>query len=132
MLQPEDFEMLQSLTDEKVKQLASELSLRHNKKLNNLEIKVNDQYITTRKKEKPAINLANEIFNYSNRTLNYIEASVLNKGLKFGIKAKKNNSFEIILRFELLAQTNHLKRKRTLKMLKTSVRKHLHLSSRNE
>ena len=65
MLQPEDFEYLQSLTDDKVKQVASELSLRHNRKLINLKIKVNDQNITTRKKENPAINLANEIFNLS-------------------------------------------------------------------
>jgi ribosomal protein L19E len=41
----------------------------------------------------------------SNRTLSEIETQVLNKGLKYGIKNKRINKFEIITRFEMLAQS---------------------------
>ena len=45
------------------------------------------------------------IFNFSSRTLSEMETKVLNKGLKFGIKNKKVDSYEIIARFEELAQS---------------------------
>jgi hypothetical protein len=48
---------------------------------------------------------ASSIFNFSKRTLTQTETSVLNKGLKFGIKNRKIDSYEIIARFEELAQS---------------------------
>ena len=52
--------------------------------------------------------LADPIFNQSTRELE-IEARVLRKGLKYGIKAKGVDTFEILARFEEIAQPlNHL------------------------
>ena len=49
------------------------------------------------------------IFNKSDRRLSEIEKRVLSKGLKFGIKSKKVDTYEIMARFEELAQSlNHL------------------------
>ena len=45
------------------------------------------------------------VFNLSNRELNDMEMKVLSKGLKFGIKSKRINKFEILSRFEMLAQS---------------------------
>jgi len=45
------------------------------------------------------------IFNFSKRTLTEVETSVLNKGLKFGIKNKKIDTYEMMTRFEELAQS---------------------------
>jgi hypothetical protein len=67
---------------------------------------VNSNNITVRKK-KPAIESENTncIFNYSTRRLSALETNVLKKGLKFGIKNKKIDTYEIISRFEELAQS---------------------------
>ena len=60
--------------------------------------------IITRFQEKSKINLENEILKYSNRELIEIKKSVLNKGIKLKIKETNIDPFEIISRFELLAQ----------------------------
>ena len=43
------------------------------------------------------------MFNLSNRRLTSTEISLLSKGLKYGIKNKKINEFELLTRFEYLA-----------------------------
>ena len=45
------------------------------------------------------------IFNYSSKLLSAIETRILEKGLKYGIKNKKVDKYEILARFEQLAQT---------------------------
>ena len=45
------------------------------------------------------------IFNISNKILTPIETKVLEKGLKYGIKNKKIDKYEILTRFETLAQS---------------------------
>ena len=47
--------------------------------------------------------MADPIFNLSSRKLNETESQLLSKGLKYGIKAKKVDKFEILARFEELA-----------------------------
>jgi hypothetical protein len=43
--------------------------------------------------------------NKSGRVLISVETDVLNKGLKFGIKNRKVDSYEMLARFKVLAQT---------------------------
>ncbi len=48
---------------------------------------------------------ANAIFNSSSRKLSEIEERVLSKGLKYGIKNKRVDTYELMSRFEELAQS---------------------------
>jgi hypothetical protein len=49
--------------------------------------------------------MSEPIFNLSSRKLNEVEKSALRKGLKYGIKSKRVDTFEILARFEELAET---------------------------
>jgi len=89
-----------------------ETDIIHRKKLAALKIDVNfnvdsSNINMTRNNihKSEAILNATNIFNFSKRTLSTIETRVLNKGLKFGIKNKKIDTYEIISRFEELAQS---------------------------
>ena len=53
--------------------------------------------------ENEQVKFSNNIFNFSERVLTENEKSVLNKGLKFGIKSKVD-VYEILCNFEILAQ----------------------------
>ncbi len=53
--------------------------------------------------ENEQVKFSNNIFNFSERVLTENEKSVLNKGLKFGIKSKVD-IYEILCNFEILAQ----------------------------
>ncbi len=67
-----------------------------------------DQNINMRRNninKSEAIVNTDTIYNYSNRILNATETCVLNKGLKLGIRNRKIDSYEIISRFEELAQS---------------------------
>jgi hypothetical protein len=55
--------------------------------------------------KREQVELANAIFNLSSYELNETEKSALNKGLKYGIKAKRVDTYEILARFEMLAQS---------------------------
>ena len=119
-MEPDDWIKLTQLVEEKVSKITTNVETTHNKKLRALGIDeqftVNNDNITMRKKppsnitmrrNKANIELENtkSIFNFSSRTLSTVETNVLNKGLKFGIKNKKIDTYEIISRFEELAQS---------------------------
>ena len=72
----------------------------HNNKLRKLGIfpKVDSKNVTRRAHNNTV--LADNIFNYSSYQLNDIERKLLSKGLKYGIKEKKVNTYEILARFE--------------------------------
>jgi hypothetical protein len=89
-----------------------ETKSRHNKKLEALGLQINMNVNSSNiNNERNSINIIESIsnrqniFNLSNRTLTEVEERVLNKGLKFGIKNKKVDTFEILTRFEILAQS---------------------------
>ena len=67
----------------------------------------NNNFNTLRNKidEIEAILKEETIYNYSKRELNAHATSALNKGLKFGIKNRKIDIYEILHRFEELAQS---------------------------
>ena len=81
----------------------------HDKKINDLLL-INGFDCLRKKSEEDELILENEqvkfsnnIFNFSERVLTENEKSVLNKGLKFGIKSKVD-VYEILCNFEILAQ----------------------------
>ena len=82
----------------------------HNKKLFNLGINPTpfeesaDRFVNRERVRETEIEFFQPIFNLSNRPLNEIEKRVLSKGLRFGIKSRKIDTYEILTRFELVAQ----------------------------
>lgn len=70
-------------------------------------INIDTKNVTTRRGhvQKEDIGTMDAIFNYSNYELNQIERQVLSKGLKYGIHERKVDTYEILARFELLAQS---------------------------
>ncbi len=100
------------LTDEKREKIKAETLAIHSKKLDKLGIqpivRLDASNITLRKKDKEkGVTLENRstIVNKSDKVLNSVETEVLNKGLKFGIKNIKVDSYEMLTRFKVLAQT---------------------------
>ena len=73
----------------------------------NLRTNINEQLVNkSRKKTIESTEQYNNkqiVFNLSKRKLTSTEESVLSKGLKYGIKNKKINDFELLTRFECLA-----------------------------
>ncbi len=111
-LPPEEWEQLSKLTNTKVEKIVAIKTNIHNKKLESLGIKidltVNNKFINNNRNrinQVESINNKQNIFNYSNRQLTQTETKVLEKGLKYGIKNKKVDSYEILARFEQLAQS---------------------------
>ena len=103
---------LDSLIEERIQSLRDEITKNQNSKLVKLgiktRIKIADKNVDKRRnniEEVEQTNTADAIFNLSDRTLSPIEENVLNKGLKFGIKNKKIDQYEILARFEDLAQS---------------------------
>ena len=109
-LEPNEWTHLTRLVEERVSKITAQVEVTHRKKLQALGIEeymvVNSNNIIVRKK-KPTVESENTncIFNYSTRRLSTLETNVLKKGLKFGIKNKKIDTYEIISRFEELAQS---------------------------
>ena len=93
-----------SLIEEKTEIMNKEIGRIHSDKLTN----INDQNVDKRRNgtSKNELNdCADSIFNLSSRTLSEIEKQVLNKGLRYGIRERKINEYELLARFEELAQT---------------------------
>jgi len=113
-LKPESWETLQTFVNEKTKAVQRELSEVHTSKLSRLGIqpKVNEKFVNKNRrgmKEKEEVNCADCIFNLSKRVLTDIEKRVLSKGLRYGIKSTRIDTFEILARVEEFAQSvNHL------------------------
>ena len=92
-MEPVDWIKLQQLVEEKKVKITTLVEAVHQKKLIALGIKenfnINNKNINMRRnnidKSEKIIN-TETIFNFSKRVLNPTETSVLNKGLKFGIK----------------------------------------------
>lgn len=85
---------------------------KHNKKLQKLgvnkKIEIDSQFINkSRNKIDKSENIESKtsVFNLSSRVLTDIEEKVLSKGLKYGIVNKKVETYEILARFEQLAQS---------------------------
>ena len=109
-LQHDDWLRLDALTQEKIEQVKEELRNAHNNKLVGLGILPagNKTFVNTKRRgidKKEAIMNVNPIFNLSDRKLTEIEQHVLSKGLKYGIKSNRIDTFEIMARFEILAQS---------------------------
>jgi len=107
-----DRELLDKLVKEKRETIKNSQTSIHEKKLADLGIqrfKVDSKHINKRRNKLQEIEKYEEvdsIFNLSKtKILNSVEKRVLSKGLKFGISCKKVNEFEILARFEELAQS---------------------------
>jgi len=108
----EQWSQLQTLSTEQAEKEVAKKVQKHNKKLRklgvNININVDSTFINKRRNNIEAtesITNKQSIFNLSKRVLNPSETSVLEKGLKYGIKNKKVDKFEILARFEQLAQS---------------------------
>jgi hypothetical protein len=77
------------------------------KQFGNAPINVDPKNVTTRRGQSPKDDpgTMDAIFNYSSYELSPIERQVLSKGLKYGIYERKVDTYEILSRFELLAQS---------------------------
>ena len=89
--------------------LTVELKSKHHHKLEKLgitsRITLNSTNITIRNNHQSEKTSRNAIFNLSDYVLNQAESQLLSKGLKYGIYTKKVDTFEILSRFEQLAQS---------------------------
>ena len=88
----------QLLKEEKV------IAKTHERKLVDLELRNQFDSLAFIKKEANIDMSSSRITNLSSRTLTKIEIKVLEKGLKFGVKPKEINTYEILTHFEELAQ----------------------------
>ncbi len=111
-LTPEENENLNRLITNKINNISNTKNKIHNKKLEKLgittEVQVDNKNINRNRNkinEVESIKDKETIFNLSSRILNETETNLLKKGLKYGIKAKKVDSYEILARFEQLAQS---------------------------
>lgn len=77
------------------------------KQFGNTPININTKNVTVRRGQAPKDDpgTMDAIFNYSSYELSQIERQVLSKGLKYGIYERKVDTYEILSRFELLAQS---------------------------
>ena len=80
---------------------------RRNKQFGNTPINIDTKNVTVRRGQAPKDDpgTMDAIFNYSSYELSQIERQVLSKGLKYGIYERKVDTYEILSRFELLAQS---------------------------
>jgi len=113
-LNDEHWKKLQHLLDESRAKVKEEQKSSHDDKLRRLNpempIQVNDSNITQRKAKQKDIKCMNAIFNLADIELTPIQNQVLSKGLKFGIHERKIDTYELLSRFELCAQSfNNLK-----------------------
>ena len=109
-LTPGEWQDLNVLMDDKVHYIRIQTQSRHNKKLRNLGINITKSYtsegtLTKSRDFYKDTSAKNIVYNLSDRTLSQIEINVLKKGLKYGIKSKKVDTYEILSRFELLARS---------------------------
>lgn len=108
-LTTEDWCALHVHLEDLVAILSTELKSKHLNKLGKLgitpRIVIDETNITTRNNDKTNFEFKDAIFNFSNYELSQIETQLLSKGLKFGIYEKKVDTFEILSRFELFAQS---------------------------
>ena len=96
------------LSNAKREKIRRELNKIHNNKLAKLGIRerIDSKFINKDRRginKRENVEMADPIFNLSSKHLNDNESRLLSKGLKFGIKAKKVDTFEILARFEELA-----------------------------
>jgi hypothetical protein len=109
-IEQHEMDILLKLTKEKLEKVRQQQKEIHNGKLANLGIfdQRDNKFVNLNRrgpeKIKP-VELANPVFNLSSRTLSDIEERVLNKGLKYGIKAKRVDTFELLSRFEEFADS---------------------------
>lgn len=100
---------LLKLSNEKIDKIREEQKSKHVCKLAKLGIfdhASNKNVSRRREMDKMAkVEMADQVFNLSNRTLSNEETLLLSKGLKYGIKSKSTNTFEILARFEEFAES---------------------------
>lgn len=109
-LEQPDIDTILALEREKISKMRAELAETHKRKLSKLGVIdiPDDRHVSKRRgglDKVEEVDMADAIFNLSTRELTDLETRVLSKGLKFGIKAKKVDTFEILTRFELLAES---------------------------
>jgi len=111
-LTPQHWTELEHHIQNKTNNIIEIKTLVHNKKLKNLGIKVdlqvNCKFINKQRNQIASTELIKDrssIFNLSCRQLNQTETQVLEKGLKYGIKNKRIDTTEILVRFEQLAKS---------------------------
>ena len=97
------------LTHEKTATLKAELHEQNKRHLAKLGItdRVNSTFIDMSRRgidKRESVHMADPIFNLSSRKLDDIETRLLSKSLRYGVKAKQVNAFEILARFEEFAQ----------------------------
>lgn len=112
-LSTDDWALMVELLNDVALNTQDQLDSRHRNKLEKLGLKprfeVDCRNITNTRQHKNKIKTSIEdkesIFNLSSRILTSTEKRVLSKGLRFGIKSKKVDTFELLARFEQLAQS---------------------------
>ena len=111
LLEPEQWQELTEIIESKITSIIETKKQIHARKFEKLGIKqleVDSKFVNKRRnniEKKEELSNKQSIFNYSNRTLSDIEIRILEKGLKYGIKNKKVDKYEILARFEQLAQS---------------------------
>ena len=110
MLSQCDINLLLELINEKRAIVTREVKAIHEAKLLELGIQqqIKTQFVNKRRQridKREAVKLAEPIFNLSSWELSETETRLLSKGLKFGIKAKRVDEFEILARFEVLTKS---------------------------
>lgn len=113
-LSPEEWLCIINITNLRINKLTKQTNKSHERKLKKLNIKINTNIQVDPKNinksrnrigEVESVNNNETVFNLSKRMLNDVEKEVLNKGLKYGIKSKRVDTYEILSRFEQLAQS---------------------------
>jgi hypothetical protein len=104
----DDWSKLIDLLKDFKKERTIKIALDHEQKLKKLGIKkksiIDSTNITQRGKKTTNLITQDAIFNLSYHSLTEPEKRVLSKGLKYGIVEKKMDTYEILARFEQLAQ----------------------------
>ena len=107
--------VMKVILNSKLRPIINKVQEKHRSKLERLGLKtftynINSILVDSSRNNLDSINLYSNkkrIYNESNRKLTQPEIDLLNKGLKFGIRDKKVNEFELLSRFELLSQRLH-------------------------
>ena len=103
----DDEQLFNRISNRDIESLTEKIKERHSKKLFNLGVILRTNLIDrlvnkSRNKTHESTEQFNNkqiVFNLSKRKLSSTELSVLSKGLKYGIKNKKINEFELLTRF---------------------------------
>ena len=105
-LNSDQWSRLIDLLNDKKQRVGEETESIHDYKLRRLGaiMNVDSRFVTKRVNNNTLIS-ADAIYNNSSYQLSDIEHRLLSKGLQYGIKEKKVNEFEILARFESLAQS---------------------------